>query len=153
MVEQITFEIYEEASGQIGAPREEAWLAVADLTRRPNLTSCEPLAGAWPEETARVCVTMDRGEFRMTRTETVIRCVPQEQLLVKIEAPEFGSTAWLDHRIERDGDGCRLTIGVIAIASFPQGAGPTSRDDYAAMTRDGLQGAVAEYRQRIEAPN
>lgn len=153
MVEQVILEIYEEASGPVAASREETWLAVADLARRPNLTSCEPLAGVWPDETARARVTMDRGDFSMTRTETVIRCVPEKQLLVKIEAPEFGSTAWLDHRIEREGDGCRLTIGVIAIATFREGAGPASRDDYAIMTREGLQGAVAEYRRRLEAPN
>lgn len=150
MTELITLEIYAEASGQIAAPAGAAWLVVGDLSRRPNLTSHEPLAGVWPEETAQVRVRMDKGVVRMTRTETVIRCVPEAQLLVKIEAPEFGSTAWLEHRIEDQGAGCRLTLGVIAIATFPRGAGPASRSEYAAMTQAGLQAAVDEYRQRIE---
>ncbi|WP_447764179.1 SRPBCC family protein [Sphingopyxis panaciterrae] len=151
MTAQITFEIQAEASVYVTAPREDVWKAVADLARRPNLTSCSPLAGDWPDETASVRVTMNKGSFEMSRIETVIRCVPEEQLLVKIEAPGWGSTAWLDHRIEHDGDRCRLTIGAIAIAVFPEGKGPASRDEYAAMTLAGLQDAVAEYRRRIEA--
>lgn len=151
MTKQITLEIQAEASGEIAARRDRVWRAVADLEARPNLTSHEPLSGSWPEETARVRVGMDKGGFEMVRTETVIRCVAGERLLVKVEAPEWGSTAWLDHRIEQAGDGCRLTIGVIAIATYPEGAGPASRDDYAAMTRTALQAAVDEYRRHIEA--
>ena len=151
MTAQITLEIQAEASGHVAAPRERVWPAVADLARRPNITSFEPVAGVWPDETARARVGMNKGTFEMTRTETVIRCVPEERLLVKVEAPEWGSMAWLDHRIERDGDGCRLTIGAIAVASYLEGQGPASRDEYAAMTRQGLQDAVDEYRRRIEA--
>ncbi|MDT9600600.1 SRPBCC family protein [Sphingosinicella rhizophila] len=151
MTAQITLEIQAEASGHVTARREQVWEAVADLVHRPNLTSCEILSGAWPAETARARVAMNRDTFEMARTETVIRCVPEKQLLVKIEAPEWGSTAWLDHRIEGDGDGCRLTISAIAVAVFPEGAGPASREEYAAMTLKGLEDAVAEYRKRIEA--
>lgn len=151
MTEQITLEIQAEASGEIAAPRDAVWRAVADLDSRPSLKSHEPLSGVWPEETARVRVVMDKGEFEMIRTETVIRCVAGERLLVKVEAPQWGSTAWLDHRIEQAGAGCRLTIGVIAIATYAEGAGPASRDDYATMTQTALQAAVGEYRKRIEA--
>jgi hypothetical protein len=93
---------------------------------------------------------MDKGSFEMVRTETVIRCVPEERLLVKVEAPDWGSIAWLDHRIDPAGTGWRLTVGVIAIATYAEGAGPASRSDYAAMTQAALQDAVDIYRTRIE---
>jgi uncharacterized protein YndB with AHSA1/START domain len=150
MTEQITLEIQAEASGQVRARRTEIWQALADPAHRPNLKSCQPLAGVWPEECARIRTVMDKGSFEMIRTETVIRCVPEERLVIKVEAPAWGSTAWLDHRIEPAGDGWRLTIAVIATASFPDGAGPVSRGDYAKMTEEALQVAVLEYRKRIE---
>lgn len=150
MTTQITLEIHAEASGHVAAGRGEVWEAVADLARRPNLTGYTPLTGTWPDETARVRVMMNKGTFEMTRIETVIRCVRDERLLVKVDASDWGSTAWLDHRIEPHGDGCRLTIGVIAAATFPEGQGPASRSEYAAMSQRGLADAVDEYRKRIE---
>jgi hypothetical protein len=150
MTTEVKYEIHAEASGHIAAAPAEVWTAISDLSRRPNLKSCEFLAGTWPEEAAQARVLMDRGGFEMDRMETVIRCVNQVQLLVKVEASQWGSTAWLDHRIERESDGCRLAIGVIAIAIFPDGAGPASRDEYAALSRRGLQEAVATYRHRLE---
>ena len=150
MTEQITLEIQAEASGEVAAGRQEVWQAVADLAHRPNLKSYLALAGVWPDECARVRTVVDKGEFEMIRTETVIRCVPQERLVVKVEAPEWGSTAWLDHRIGPAGGGLCLTLGVIAVATFPKGAGPKSRGDYAAMTQRALQDAVDIYRKRIE---
>jgi len=147
----ITLEIHAEAGGHIASGRAEVWAAISDLSRRPSLTSCEILTGVWPAETAQARVAMNRGEFEMVRTETVIRSVAEAQLLVKVEAPQWGSTAWLDHRIDDENGGCRLTIGVIAIATFPEGGGPASRDEYAALSRQGLQEAVEAYRRRIEA--
>ncbi|QIB67008.1 hypothetical protein [Kineobactrum salinum] len=151
MIEQITLEIQAEAVGKIAARREEIWQAVAELARRPNLKSYEPLFAVWPDECAQVRTVMDKGMGEMIRTETVIRCVPEERFLLKIEAPEWGSSAWLDHRIERAEGGWYLTIGVIAIATYPEGAGPKSRDEYAAMTQEGLEAAVDEYRKVLEA--
>ena len=150
MTEQITLEIQAEASGLVLARRQQIWRAVADPEHRPNLKSYQALAGVWPEECASIRTVMDKGSFEMSRTETVIRCVPEERLLLKIVAPQWGSTAWLDHRIEPAGDGWRLTIGVIAVASFPEGSGPGSRSEYATMTREALQAAVELYRMRIE---
>jgi hypothetical protein len=150
MTEQMTLEIQAEASAVVAASRQAIWQAVADLGRRPNLKGYQALAGDWPHECASVRTVMNKGSFEMTRTETVIRCVDEERLLLKIEAPQWGSTAWLDHRIEAAGDGWRLTIAAIAIATFAQGAGPKSRDEYAAMTLAGLQDAVEIYRKRIE---
>lgn len=147
---QTTLEVHVEAWGHIAAGRADVWAAISDLSRRPNLTSCEVLTGVWPAETAQARVVMNKGDFEMVRTETVIRSVADTQLLVKIEAPQWGSTAWLDHRIDDENGGCRLTIGVIAIATFPEGAGPASRDEYAALSRQGLQEAVEAYRRRSE---
>lgn len=147
---ETTLEVHVEAWGHIEAGRAEVWAAITDLSRRPNLTSCEILTGKWPEESARARVAMNRGDFEMVRIETVIRSVAEAQLLVKVEAPKWGSTAWLDHRIDDENGGCRLTIGVIAIATFPEGAGPASRDEYAALSRKGLQEALEAYRARIE---
>ncbi|WP_129793928.1 SRPBCC family protein [Sphingosinicella sp. CPCC 101087] len=151
MTAQVTLEIHAEAAGHIAAGRADVWAVVADLSRRPNLTSWKLLTGVWPDETAQARVAMNKGEFEMVRIETVIRCVTKAQLLLKIEAPEWGSTGWLDHRIEEENGGCRLTIGVIAVATFPEGAGPASRDEYAALSRQGLEQALEVYRRRIEA--
>lgn len=148
---QTTIEVHAEAAGHIASGRAKVWTSISDLSRRPNLTSCEVLNGVWPAETAQARVTMNKGDFEMVRTETVVRSVVETQLLVKIEAPQWGSTAWLDHRIEDEDGGCRLTIGVIAVATFPEGAGPASRDEYAALSRQGLQEAVEAYRQSIES--
>jgi uncharacterized protein YndB with AHSA1/START domain len=150
MTEQITLEIHAEASGLIRARRQQIWQAVADPNHRPNLKSFRPLAGVWPEECASICTVVDKGSFEMSRTETVIRCVPEERLVVKIQAPQWGSTAWLDHRIEPAGEAWRLTIGVIATATFPEGSGTLTRNDYAALTLEGLQTAVELYRKQVE---
>lgn len=149
MAELITLEIQAEASTHIKAAGDRVWQAVADLAQRPNLTSFEPLDGNWPDETAHVRVIMDKGVVKMSRTETVIRCVPGKHLLIKIEAPEYGSTAWLDHRLEDQGENCLLTIGAIAVATFPEGEGPPSREEYARLTLEGLKNAVDIYRDRV----
>ena len=150
MTAEVRFEIHAEASGHVPATPAAVWRLITNLSHRPNLISCAFLTGTWPEETAQARVAMDKGGSEMVRTETVIRCVTEAQLLVKVEASQFGSTGWLDHRIEKEGGGSRLTIGVIAIATFPEGAGPASREEYAALSQTGLEQAVAAYRSQFE---
>ncbi len=139
-----------EATVEIAAPPKAVWDAVTDLGRRPMVKAFEFLQGEWPEELAQARTVMDRGERDMVRTETVIRARPGEQLLLKIDAPEWGALAWLDHRISPSSGGSRLKFSVI-VTMAPTEPAPANRAELTEATERALAHVAAEYRTVVES--
>lgn len=142
--------IQAEASLEMLAPCKAVWERVIDLSDRPTLKSWSPLSGTWPAETASARVVMDKGTVDMVRTETVVRMVPGKRLLLKVEAPEFKTLAWLDHRLTDTRAGCDLSISVIVATGMDAGAG-IDRKAYVAGTTDALAQALTAYRAKFTA--
>lgn len=142
--------IQAEASLEMLAPCKVVWEKVINLSERPSLKSWSPLSGAWPSETASARVVMDKGTVDMVRTETVVRMVPDKRLLLKVEAPEFKTLAWLDHRLSDTGAGCDLSISVIVAADLGPGTG-IDRASYVKGTTDALAQTLTAYRAKFTA--
>ena len=141
--------IQAEASLEMLAPCKAVWERVINLSDRPTLKSWSSISGTWPQETAQARVVMDKG-VDMVRTETVVRMIPDQRLLLKVDAPDFHTTAWLDHRLSGTKAGCELSISVIVAAAFPEGQG-MDRAAYVAGTTEALKQALVAYRAGISA--
>jgi hypothetical protein len=139
--------IQAEASLEMLAPCKAVWERVIDLSDRPTLKSWSPISGTWPAETATARVVMDKG-VDMVRTETVVRMIPDRRLLLKVDAPDFNTTAWLDHRLTDTKAGCELSISVIVAANPPEGQG-MDRAAYTAGTVEALKQALTAYRAQF----
>jgi hypothetical protein len=139
--------IQAEASLEMPASCKAVWERVISLSDRPTLKSWSPISGTWPAETATARVVMDKG-VDMVRTETVVRMIPDRRLLLKVDAPEYKTIAWLDHRLTDTKAGCELSISVIVDAAVPEGQG-VDRAAYSAGTIDALQQALVAYRAQF----
>jgi hypothetical protein len=140
--------IQAEASLEMLAPCKVVWEKVINLSERPTLKSWSPVSGAWPAETASARVVMDKGTVDMVRTETVVRMIPDKRLLLKVDAPEFKTLAWLDQRLSETKAGCDLSIGVIVAAD----AGPETSIDraaYVAGTTEALVQVLRSYQAKF----
>lgn len=139
--------IQAEASLEMLAPCKAVWERVVNLSDRPTLKSWSPVTGTWPAETASARVVMDKG-VDMARTETVVRMIPGTRLLLKVDAPDFDTLAWLDHRLTDTKAGCELSISVIVAAGMKEAQG-LDRDAYVAGTTEALRRALVQYRTGI----
>jgi hypothetical protein len=90
---------------------------------------------------------MDKGPVDMVRTETVVRMIPDKRFLLKVEAPQSGTLAWLDHQLSDSRSGCELTMSVIV--SVDRAAAGMDRTSYVAATTDALAHTLGEYRARL----
>jgi hypothetical protein len=139
--------IQAEASLEMPAPCKAVWERVVNLSDRPTLKSWTPISGSWPAETATARVVMDKG-VDMVRTETVVRMIPGTRLLLKVDAPDFNTMAWLDHRLADTRAGCELSISVIVAAAGKEIQG-IDRDAYVAGTTEALKQALVQYRAKV----
>jgi len=139
-------------STAISAPCARVWSAVIDFQQRPSLISATPLTGRWPEETATAHVVMDKGTFKMQRTETVVLNQPERRLMIKVDVEELRITSYLDYQVEPSGGGCRLSLSSLVAApdSLVQPAGAEGRARYAAGTKTALEETLAVYRRKLE---
>lgn len=139
-------DVQAEFSIAIDAPCSVVWEKVINLADRPTLKSFSPLTGNWPSETASALVVMDKGTD-MIRTETVVKLVPCERFLLKVEAPDSGIVAWLDHRLRRTARGCELTMSVIVSVKAPDAS--MDREAYIAATIAALEQTLKGYRAKV----
>lgn len=137
-----------QASLEMPASCQVVWEHVVQLSDRPTLKSWSPISGTWPAETATARVVMDKG-FDMVRTETVVRNIPNRRLLLKVDAPQYKTLAWLDHTLAETKAGCDLTISVIVAADLP-GDPPVDREAYVKGTTDALKQALQAYRVLLQ---
>lgn len=144
--------IQAESSLEMLAPCKAVWEKVVDLAERPGMKSWSPQSGTWPSETASARVVMDKGAVDMVRTETVVRMVPGRRFLVKVEAPESGTLAWLDHRLADSKAGCELTMSVIVSVDGAHAAS-IDRSAYASATTDALAQSLTAYRAKFAHPD
>lgn len=135
-----------ELSAEMNAPCGEVWESVINLSNRPTLKSWSPSGGNWPSETASALVVMDKGTD-MIRTETVVKMIVSERLLLKVDAPESGVLAWLDHTLRPSATGSILTISVIVAVTAPGSS--MDRDAYIAATLDALAQTLTGYRANV----
>jgi uncharacterized protein YndB with AHSA1/START domain len=143
--EATPFDVQADAALDLPKSCDAVWRVVGDLAKRPNLKSSTPLAGTWPAEGSRVRAVMDKSGTDMVRTETVVRLVPGKRLLLKIDAPELSTVAWLDHRLSPTAGGCRFEMSVIVAIAVPEGALAPDRAAYADGTSKALLDAVSKY--------
>lgn len=141
-------DVQAEFSIEIDAPCPRVWEKVINLADRPTLKSFSPLTGNWPCETASALVVMDKGTD-MIRTETVVKMVPGERFLLKVEASNSGILAWLDHRLCSSARGCTLTMSVIVSVKAPDTS--IDREAYIAATVDALEQTLTGYRAKVAA--
>lgn len=139
-------DVQAEFSLEFNAPCPIVWEKVISLSDRPTLKSWSPLTGSWPSETASVLVVMDKGTD-MVRTETIVKMVPNERFLLKVEAPDSGILAWLDHMLCSSAHGCKLTISVIVSVKAPDAS--MDREAYIAATLDALEQTLLSYRAKV----
>ncbi|NIJ38801.1 hypothetical protein FHR22_003525 [Sphingopyxis panaciterrae] len=139
-------DVQAELGVEMNAPRSIVWERVISLSDRPTLKSWSPLTGNWPSETASARVVMDKGTD-MIRTETIVKMVPNERFLLKVEAPDSGILAWLDHMLCNSAQGCKLTMSVIVSVKAPDAS--MDRNAYIAATIDALEQTLMAYRAQV----
>lgn len=139
-------DVQAEFSLELNAPCPIVWEKVISLSERPTLKSWSPLTGSWPSETASALVVMDKGTD-MIRTETIVKMVPNERFLLKVEAPDSAILAWLDHRLRSSAQGCKLTMSVIVSVGASDAS--MDRDAYIAATTDALEQTLIAYRAKV----
>ena len=142
-------DVQAEVSLELNAPCPTVWEKIVTLSDRPTLKSWSPLTGSWPSEMASALVVMDKGTD-MIRTETVVKMVPGERFLLKVEAPDSGILAWLDHVLRSSAHGCELTMSVIVSVTAPDAS--MDRETYIAATLGALEQTLEAYRAKVAEP-